>query len=100
MSKQLLVHALVVGGGVLALWVYVRLGERRPTGAVQICAHVVAAFLALALLPSLVGRVIGDGEGASVTAAALFCVFLPTMTYLFLAVLFFLEKLQRSLPGR
>lgn len=96
----LLVYALAGGGALLALWIYVRLGEHRPSSPVRICAHVVAAFISLAFLPRAVGWVLGGSESAPVTAVALFGVFLPTMTYLFLAVLFFLEKLQRSLYMR
>ena len=100
MSSTLLVHAFVVAGAALALWIYVRLGERRPTSFRTVCAHVVLALVALALAPRGVAMVIGESTSPGVMAVGLFGLFLPTMTYLFLTALFFLDRLQRSMLAR
>lgn len=97
MNSFLLVHALVAGSGLLALWIYVRLGDRRPKSPARVWAHVCAALVGLVLAPNLVGWIIGGSESARLTAAGLFGVFLPTMTYVFVAALFILERLQRAL---
>lgn len=100
MNSFLLVHALVAGGGLLALWIYVRLGERRPKSPARVCAHVIAAFIGLVFAPNAVGWIIGGTDSAPLTAVGLFGVFLPTMTYVFVAALLCLETLQRALYMR
>jgi hypothetical protein len=100
LSSTLLVHALVVGGAVLALWIYVRLGERRPTSFRVVCAHVLLAAVGLALAPRGVAMFIGDSTSPFVLSLGLFALFLPTMTYLFLTALFFLDRIQRSMLAR
>jgi hypothetical protein len=100
LSSALLVHGFVVGGAVLALWIYVRLGERRPTSFRVVCAHVLLAGVGLALAPRGVAMFIGDSTSPLVLSLGLFALFLPTMTYLFLTALFFLDRLQRSMLAR
>lgn len=97
MTPSLLVHAIVVGASLLGLWVYVRLGERRPR---SFWPHVVAALAALVLAPYVIGWIVGHGDSAPKAAAGLFGVFLPTMTYVFLAALFVFERLQRAMYMR
>jgi hypothetical protein len=100
MTPVLLVHALVAGGGLLALWVYVRLGERRPKSLAVACGHVLAAFVALTLVPATFGWVTDEREAGGILALGLFGVFLPAMTYTFVAALLLFEQLQRRLYGR
>ena len=100
MSSTLLVHAFVVAGAALALWIYVRLGERKPKSFRVVFVHVAFALVALALAPRGVAMIIGESTSPGVMSFGLFALFLPTMTYLFLTALFFLERLQRSLLTR
>jgi hypothetical protein len=100
MTPVLLVHALVLGGSLLALWVYVRLGERRPNSLKLAFGHVIVACLALTLVPTMFGWVAGDGESARALAVGLFGVLLPVMTYTFVSALLLFEQLQRALHGR
>jgi hypothetical protein len=100
LSSTLLVHAFVVGSAVLALWIYVRLGERKPKSFRVVCAHVLIAGVGLALAPRGVAMFIGDSTSPLVLSLGLFALFLPTMTYLFLTALFFLDRLQRSMLAR
>ena len=95
-----LVYAIVAGAAVLALWSYVRLGPRRPRSRVAMCVHVVAAVAGLALGPNAVGWIVADSDSTRLVALALFGVFLPTMTYVFVAALFVLERVQQSLSMR
>ena len=43
---------------------------------------------------------IGDSTSPLVLSTGLFALFLPTMTYLFVTALFFLDRLQRSILAR
>lgn len=100
MGPELLIHALVVGGAVLALWFYVRLGEHRPTSLLRIGIHAVVAMIALTLTPRGIDVIKGDSESPNLAAASLFGIFLPAMTYVFLSALFVIERLQRALYTR
>ena len=97
MSPALLVHALVAGGSLLALWIYVRLGERRrPASFRRAGAHMALAGVALALAPVAIAELMGGSRSPLLAAVGLFVVFLPVMTYVFLAALFVLAELQRA----
>jgi uncharacterized BrkB/YihY/UPF0761 family membrane protein len=100
MSNEALVLCLVLGAALLALWFYVRLGDRRPTSLVRICIHAVVAGIGLMLAPAGMRWLIGDTESPQLAAAGLFGIFLPVMTYVFLSALFVFEKLQRALYSR
>ena len=100
MSSEALVHGMVLGAALLALWFYVRLGQRRPSSLWRICAHAVVAGIGLTLAPAGMRWIIGDSETGSLAAAALFGLFLPAMTYVFLSALFVFERLQRALYTR
>jgi uncharacterized BrkB/YihY/UPF0761 family membrane protein len=100
MSNDALVQGLVIGAALLALWFYVRLGERRPTSLARIIAHAIVAGIGLTLAPRGIAWLIGDTESPNLAAAGLFGIFLPVMTYVFLSALFVFEKLQRALYSR
>jgi uncharacterized BrkB/YihY/UPF0761 family membrane protein len=101
MSSELLVHSFVVGASVLAMWIYVRLGDaRRPKSMARVCAHAIVAGIGLALMPKAMRWLIGDTESPRLAAAGLFGIFLPAMTYVFVSALFVFEKLQRALYTR
>lgn len=98
MNASVLPNAMVAGGSVLALWVYVRLGSWRPKSFGRILIHVVIAALALSLLQISID-VASAGRSTSGTLT-LFAFFLPAVTYAFLAALYLLEHLQRALSVR
>jgi hypothetical protein len=99
-GPALLVHCLVAGGSFLALWLYVRLGARRPRSRRSLGAHIVLAGIGLVVTPLAVGAIVGPDPSPGSAGIALFAVFLPAMTYAFLAALFLIEHLQRSLYAR
>lgn len=100
MDVASLVYGIVAGAAVLALWTYVRLGSRRPRSRAAMSVHIVAAVIGLALGPNAVGWIVADSDSSRLVAIALFGVFLPTMTYVFVAALFVLERLQQALSLR
>ena len=72
LTSEALVHGIVLGAALLALWFYVRLGERRPSTLLRTCAHAVVAAIGLTLAPRGMRWIIGDSESPSLAAAALF----------------------------
>jgi hypothetical protein len=100
MSVAALVQAMAAGASVLALWVFVRLGDRRPRSLRHVIVHLVIAVLLISAAPVVMERVVRAGESPETAAAGLFGVFLPAMTYVFLAALYLLEQLQRALYAR
>lgn len=100
MSVAALVHAMAAGSSLLALWVFVRLGERRPRSLRLVVVHLVIASVLLSISPLVMERFVGAGESSGAAALGLFGVFLPAMTYVFLAALYLLDQLQRVLHAR
>jgi hypothetical protein len=100
MGVTALVHTMTGGAGVLALWVFVRLGDRRPQSLRAVIAHLAIAGLLVAGCPLVMERYVHAGESPAAAAAGLFAVFLPAMTYVLLAALYLLEQLQRTLYAR
>jgi hypothetical protein len=100
MSVMALVQAMTAGASVLALWVFVRLGDRRPGSLRAVIAHLAVAGLLMSACPFVMERFVRAGESHAGAAAGLFGVFLPAMTYVFLAALYLLEQLQRALHAR
>jgi hypothetical protein len=64
------------------------------------CGHIGAAAVGLAVGPNVVGWIVADSDSSRLAAIALFGVFLPTMTYVCVASLFVLERLQQALSMR
>ena len=100
MSVAALVHAMAAGASLLALWVFVRLGDRRPGSIRVVIIHLVVAGGLVSVCPFVMDRLVHAGESPAAAAAGLFGVFLPAMTYVFLAALYLLEQLQRALYAR
>jgi hypothetical protein len=100
MSATALVHAMAAGASVLALWLFVRLGDRRPQSLRPAIVHLVAAGLLVVAVPVVMERLVHADESPTAAAAGLFGIFLPAMTYAFLAALYLLDQLQRALHAR
>jgi hypothetical protein len=100
MSRELLVNAFVVGAAALALWLWTRLGDRKPESLKLVLVHLALAVVVLGLMPIGISEVIGDAPSAGLAALGLFGLFLPTMTYVMLCALWFFERLNHSLHMR
>lgn len=99
-ARELPVLVVVAGGSVLALWLYVRLGERRPRSMRGVLIHSLLALAALGSVPLVMGGLLGEGLSHDQALFALLVIFLPVITYAFLATLYLLEQLQRRLYAR
>ena len=100
MGPEASVLGITAGGGVLALWLYVRCVARRPRTMRGAVAHAVAAATALSLMPPVIGAIIGDEPSVPEGVATLVGMLLPALTYMFLASLYVMEHLQRRLYTR
>jgi hypothetical protein len=99
-GRESTVLIVTSGGAVLALWLHVRLGERRPRSLRAAVVHAILAGALLGVLPQLLDVLIGEEPSHRADVAALLGIFLPIMTYMFLASLYVIEQLQRRLYAR
>lgn len=100
MGREFPVLVMTIGGSVLALWLYVRLGERRPRSLGAAIVHAVIAGVLLGCAPPAMSIVVGDEPSHRAALAALLGLFLPAVTYTFLASMYVLEQVQRRLYAR
>jgi len=98
-TLQGLIVAVALGAAALALWLEVRLGHRAPERAVWIFGHAVAALAAFNLAPRLADLLSTDDSLAR-RMLALFVVVLPAFVYAFLASIWVIKLIQRSLRLR
>jgi hypothetical protein len=99
-ARELPVSIVVAGGSVLALWLYVRLGERRPRSMKGAVVHALLALAALSSTSLVMGQLLGTGVSHTERLVGLLVILLPAITYAFLATLYVFEHLQRRLYAR
>jgi hypothetical protein len=97
MARGLPVLIMTAGASVLALWLWVRLGELRPHSLRSALVHAVLAVAALNGVSFAMGSVVGEDPSRGAAMVGLLAMFLPAMTYAFLASLYVLEQIQRRL---
>ena len=100
MARELPVSIIVAGGSVLALWLYVRLGERRPRSMKGAVVHALLALAALSSTSLVLGQLLAPGVSHTERLVGLLVILLPATTYAFLATLYVFEHLQRRLYAR
>lgn len=88
----------LVGASLLAVWLYLRLGKRRPTSRRALAVALVSALLDMQAVKLVAGAM--SPEAPERTLALLFAVVLPLWTYAFLASLWLLRALTDALPIR
>lgn len=88
--------ALVLGSAALALWGYVRVADRAPSGGWVLGHVVLSVVLAYTLVPTAVSALAGL-ESPAAGVVAIIAVALPGVTYMFLASLWLLAVLGRLL---
>lgn len=100
MPRELPVLLVTIGGSLLALWLYVRLGGRKPRSLKGAIVHCVIALAALSAAPILMAQILGRGMSHDEALFGLLFIVLPAITYTFLASLYLFEHLQRRLYAR
>ncbi len=93
-----LITALVLGGGALALWAYVRYPTLTPTDWRVAAAHVALALVALNLAPLMVEPA-ADLPGTLAASGAVVGAVLIPLAYMSLAVLWLLRTMQGLMTG-
>jgi hypothetical protein len=88
-SSAVFAVLLVIGAALLALWVDVRFPLRDLT-LQRIVAHTIAALALLYVIPS-------DVASATVGFVVVFALVLPALVYMWLAAVWFIRFVQRSL---
>ena len=89
MSNGTFALALAAGAALIALWIDTRLPRLAPADLKRVLLHVVAAFVALQLIPGATSN--------TMVYVALFGVALPALTYSFLSAIWFIRLAQSAL---
>jgi hypothetical protein len=92
-TSQMLTLAVAVGAAAIALWLDVRFGFA-PGGMTHTLAHLGCALLFFVSQPKLLHAAVGGGDAAAPKFAAVFLLFLPSMTYVWLVSIWMLKMLQ------
>jgi hypothetical protein len=97
MTSSVFATCFIFSAGVLALWIDTRFPQLRPEALLETVICVAGAVLANALVPPLAARPLRENGLVLVT---IFCVALPFLTAMFVAVLWAIRQLQATLAGR
>ena len=89
-------NIIAVGTALLAAWSYVRLPGLAPSGFRGVLVHFVASMLALQLIP--ISLAAANGSPYRLFLAVML-VGLPTLTYVFLAVIWLFSFVQQMARG-
>jgi hypothetical protein len=93
MSKEAFLFCLVLGAGLLALWLAMRFPEQGPSRMSTSFAHVAVAMLVSMLIAPAMTFVAGAG-----IFLAVFAVALPAFTYMFLAAIWLTRAFLAAVP--
>lgn len=99
MTLELLTYAIVLGGSLLGLWLYVRFGAAAAPSARLVIVHLAVALALLEAAPHLIARLGGVSLSPGEVVAGLFAFFLPAITYCAAAALALFAFFQRALFG-
>ena len=91
---------VTIGGAVLAIWLWVRIGVRYRPSLRSALVHAVFAALIVNFSPHLIDALAGTERSHGGAVAFVIGIFLPALTYMFLAALYLFEQLQRRIYAR
>jgi hypothetical protein len=91
--------ATFLGLAAVAIWVYVRFPAIRPQSLVRAALHVVISFIALSLLPVMLGLLLplGPSESSRIFLAVLLLI--PAFTYVLLSWVWLIARIVELLGG-
>jgi hypothetical protein len=93
-SSELLLLFVLVGAGMLALWINARFPNLLPERRGVLLVHLVASLAGLQAAPALMRLVPGVETVALPATAALLGLFLPALVYAFLSALWVIRTVQ------
>lgn len=91
--------AMFLGLGAVAVWVYVRYPRLRPSSILLIVVHVVGSFGVFALLPTLLGFLLGLLPLHAVQPYVVLLLLILTLTYVLLSWVWLIARILRDLGG-
>lgn len=100
MGSEATIMTVTIGGAVLAVWLWVRIGGRYRPSLRATVVHAVIACLTVNFAPYVVDSIVGIERTHRGALVFMMVVFLPALTYMFLASLYLFEQLQRRLYAR
>lgn len=96
MSGYTAASVIIVGTAVVALWTHLRFPQLVPGDLRRIFLHWIVSGASLHLIP--LALTAANGSPPRVLAAMVFVAF-PTLTYMFLAVIWLISSLQQAMRG-
>jgi hypothetical protein len=93
-SADALLLAVLVGGGLLAIWINARFPNLLPERRGVLLVHLVASLAGLQAAPVLMELVPGVGTSAAPATGGLLGLFLPALVYAFLSAVWVIRTVQ------
>jgi hypothetical protein len=94
MNASLVCGEIGVGAAILAVWLEIRIGERRPSSLRARMAHAAAAFVLVQASSSALAHLIHEDTPARTSATLLLLLFLPALVYAFVVGMWLLRTLK------
>jgi hypothetical protein len=91
--------AMFLGLGAVAFWLYVRCPRLRPNSILRAAVHVAASFLAFALLPAALGRLLPLLPSHVLQLEVVLALLLPLFTYVLLSWIWLVARVLHDLFG-
>ena len=91
--------AMFLGLGAVAVWVYVRYPRLRPRSLLLTALHVLGSFAVFALLPTLLGALLGLLPSHAMQPYVVLLLLILTLTYMLLSWVWLIARILRDLGG-
>jgi cellulose synthase/poly-beta-1,6-N-acetylglucosamine synthase-like glycosyltransferase len=91
--------AMFLGLGAVAFWLYVRCPRLRPNSILRAAVHVAASFLAFALLPAALGRLLPLLPSHVLQREVVLALLLHLFTYVLLSWIWLVARVLHDLFG-
>jgi hypothetical protein len=91
--------ATFLGLGAVALWAYVRFPKMRPQSLLRAALHVAISFIALSLLPELLGLLLPLVPTQSSRILLAVALLIPELTYVLLSWVWLIARIVALLGG-
>ena len=91
--------AMLIGLGLVAFWVYLRLPRLRPRSLVLAVVHVAVSFGAFALLPTALRFLLQAVPSPSQVPYVVLALLIPALTYVLVSWVWLLARILHDLSG-
>jgi hypothetical protein len=97
--QEMLLPAMFIGLGAVALWLYLRYPRLRPRSLVLAALHVAVSFGAFALLPTVLRYLLPITATPGQAVYVVLALLIPTLTYLLVSWIWLLARILHGLFG-